>query len=100
MAVIWNVVKLDTIQSVGSLSDVVTTAHRAATDSETVSSVEHIGYAFGSVQLPKANSDSFTSFDDITPDNAIAWAKAALGSDKVTEIETGIATQITNSKNS
>ena len=100
MAVIWNVVKLDTIQSVGSLSDVVTTAHWTATDSETVSSVEHIGYAFGSVQLPKANSNSFTSFDDITPDNAILWAKAALGSDKVTEIETGIATQITNSKNS
>ena len=100
MAVTWDVVSLDTIETVGSLSNVAVTAHWTATDSETVSSVEHIGYAFGAVQLPKADSGSFTSFDDITPDNAISWAKAALGSDKVTEIETGIATQITNSKNS
>lgn len=100
MAVTWDVVSLDTIETVGSLSNVAITAHWTATDSETVSSVEHIGYAFGAVQLPKADSGSFTSFEEITPDNAISWAKAALGADKVTEIETGIATQITNSKNS
>ena len=34
----------------------------------------------------------------ITKDNAIAWAKAALGSDEVTAIETRIAAQITESK--
>ena len=34
----------------------------------------------------------------ITNDNLITWLKAALGSDQVTALETGIATQITESK--
>jgi len=34
----------------------------------------------------------------VSKDNAVAWAKAALGSDQVTSIETGIAAQITESK--
>ena len=34
----------------------------------------------------------------ITKDNLIAWAKAAIGTDEVTAIETGIAAQITESK--
>ena len=35
---------------------------------------------------------------DIKETNAIAWAKAAMGSDAVTAIETSIAAQITESK--
>ena len=102
MAVTWNVVKLEATKTVGSLSDVVTQVHWTADDSETVgsgdSAVTHRGSAYGSVALADADSSSFTAYDDITKDNAIAWVKARLGSATVTEIETGIASQITESK--
>ena len=102
MAVIWDIAALDSLKTVGSLSDVVTTVHWTASDSETVGSgetaVEHSGSAYGSIGLAAADSKSFTAYADITKANAIAWAKAALGSDEVTSIETKIAAQITESK--
>ena len=102
MAVTWNVVSMDSTKTVGSLSDVVTTVHWTASDSETVgsgdSAVIHNGFRYGTVGLAGADSKSFTDYKDITKDSAIAWAKAALGSDEVTAIETSIAAQITESK--
>ena len=102
MAVTWDVSALDATKTVGSLSDVVTTVHWRASDSETVgsgdSAIVHSGSAYGTVALAEADSGSFTAYADITKDNAIAWAKAALGSDEVTAIETRIAGQITESK--
>ena len=102
MAVTWDVVALDATKTVGSLSDVVTTVHWTASDSETVgsgdSAVVHSGSAYGTVSLAEADASSFTAYADITKDNAIAWAKAAIGTDEVTSIETGIAAQITESK--
>ena len=102
MAITWDIVALDATKTVGSLSDVVTTIHWTAIDSETVgsgdSAVVHTGSAYGAIGLADANSSSFTAYADITKDNAIAWAKAALGSDEVTAIETRIAAQITESK--
>ena len=102
MAVTWDIAALDATKTVGSLSDVVTTVHWTASDSETVgsgdSAVLHEGSAYGSVGLAEADSGSFTPYADITKENAIAWAKAALGSDEVTAIETSIAAQITESK--
>ena len=94
MAVTWDVVALDATKTVGSLSDVVTNDHWTASDSDG----EHSGSSYGSVELAAADSGSFTAYKDITKDNAIAWVKAALGSDEVTAIETSIAAQITESK--
>ena len=98
MAVTWDIAALDATKTVGSLSDVVTTVHWTASDSETVSGVEHVGSAYGSVKLAEPDSGSFIAYADITKDNAIAWAKAVIGSDQVTAIETDIAAQITESK--
>ena len=102
MAVTWDVAALDATKTVGSLSDVVTVVHWTASDSETVgsgdSAVVHTGSAYGSIGLAAADSGSFTAYADITKANAIAWAKAAIGSDEVTAIETKIAAQITESK--
>ena len=94
MAVTWDVVALDATKTVGSLSDVVTNVLWTASDSDG----EHSGSSYGSVELAAADSGSFTAYKDITKDNAIAWVKAALGSDEVTAIETSIAAQITESK--
>ena len=102
MAVTWNVVSLDATKTVGSLSDVVTTVHWTASDSETVgsgdSAVVHSGSKYGSIKLAEADPGSFTAYADITKANAIAWTKAALGSEEVTNIETRIAAQIAESK--
>ena len=102
MAVTWDVVSLDATKTVGSLSDVITTVHWTASDTETVgsgdSAVVHTGSAYGAVGLADADSGSFTAYASVTKDNAITWAKAALGSDEVTAIETRIAAQITESK--
>ena len=102
MAVTWDIVALNATKTVGSLSDVVTNIHWEASDSETVGSGDsakvHIGSAYGSIKIAEADSSSFTAYSDITKDLAISWAKDALGSDKVTEIETNIAAQTTESK--
>ena len=97
MAVTWKV-KLGGAKTVGSLSDVVTVVHWSATDSETVDGVNHSGRLYGCESLAEPDSSSFTALASITNATAIAWVKAALGSDRVTEIETGIAAQITESK--
>jgi len=94
MAVTWNVVALDATKTVGSLSDVVNTVHWTASDTDG----DHSGSSFGSIGLAEADSSSFTAYASITKENAIAWAKAALGADEVTRIETSIAAQITESK--
>ena len=94
MAVTWNVIALDATKTVGSLSDVVNTVHWTASDTDG----DHSGSSFGAIGLAEADSGSFIAYGSITKDNAIAWAKAALGADEVTRIETSIAAQITESK--
>jgi len=94
MAVTWDVVSLDATKTVGSLSDVITTVHWTASDSDG----DHTGSSYGSVGLADADSGSFTAYASVSKENAIAWAKAAIGSDEVTRIETSIAAQITESK--
>ena len=98
MAVTWSVVSLDSTKTVGSLSDVVTTVHWTATDSETVGEDTYTGSLYGSVGLADADSSSFTAYGSITESDAVSWAKAAIGADEVTAIETSITAQITEAK--
>ena len=98
MAVTWSVVSLDSTKTVGSLSDVVTTIHWTASESETVGENTYTGNLYGSVSLAAADSSSFTAYADIKESDAVAWAKAAIGADEVTGIETSIAAQITEAK--
>ena len=98
MAVTWSVVSLDSTKTVGSLSDVVTTVHWTASDSETVGENTYTGSSYGSIGLAEADSSSFTAYSSITESDAITWAKAAIGDDQVKTIETGIAAQITEAK--
>ena len=98
MAVTWSVASLDATKTVGSLSDVVTTIHWTASDSETVGSDTYTGSSYGSVGLAEADSSSFTAYASISESDAVTWAKAAIRTDEVTAIETGIAAQITEAK--
>ena len=98
MAVTWSVGCLDSTKTVGSLSDVVTTVHWTASDSETVGEDTYTGNSYGSVGLADADASSFTAYGSITESDAVSWAKAAIGADEVTVIETSIAAQITEAK--
>lgn len=45
---------------------------------------------YGSVTVSYVEGDPFTPFEELTLDQVIGWAKAALGEEKVAEIEAGI----------
>jgi hypothetical protein len=94
MAVTWDVGQLDSTNTVDSLSDVVTTVHWTASDTDG----NYSASSYGSVGLSEPDASSFTAYKDITKANAIAWAKAALGTDEVTKIENSIASQIAKQK--
>ena len=102
MAATWNISNLDRQVSMDGKSDVVTAVHWQVTDSETVGSeddaVTHSGRRYGSVNLDTSDLSSFTPYADVTEENAIAWAKAAMGDDLVAQHEKSVADQITESK--
>ena len=91
MAVTWKINSMDRDVKQGDKADVVTTIHWTASDvdSDGVST----GSLYGSVGVT-LGSQSFIAYADIKESDAISWAKAALGSDQVTEIEANIAAQI------
>ena len=95
MAVTWNVSSLDTVETQDSLSDVVGQVHWQVYEVDGIYKADF----YGTVLLSAPDASSFTPLADITKEDAIAWVKAALGSDKVTELETGIAVQLAEKKN-
>jgi len=98
MAATWKIAACDRTVSLGGEADVITNVHWEVTDSETVSDVFHSGRLYGSVGIDTDDLSSFTTYADVTENTAIAWAKAALGSDEVTRLEESVAAQITASK--
>ena len=97
MAITWKVSQLDRQLKDGDKSDVVKTVHWEAIDSEVDGENTYNGRVFGSVGLD-APGDSFTPYADITEEQAIGWAKAALGDDQVAEEEKSIEYQINQQK--
>ena len=78
MAVTWSVVSLDSTKTVGSLSDVVTTVHCTASDSETVGEETYTGNSYGTVGLAEADSSSFTAYADIKESNETTFHVTAI----------------------
>jgi len=55
--------------------------------------------AYGSVGLEAADADSMTPYDNVTEEQAIAWAQAAIGGDeKVAEIHAALDNQLTEKR--
>tara|TARA_B100000575_G_C23050304_1_gene604614 strand:+ start:729 stop:1052 length:324 start_codon:yes stop_codon:yes gene_type:complete len=98
MAIIWQVVSLDRQLKDGDKDNVVTTVHWQVTDSEVDGENTYSGRAYGSVGLA-APGDSFTPYADITEEQAVTWAKAALGEDEVAAYEKSVEDQIELQKN-
>ena len=99
MTATWTVSTMERTLTDGALSDVVTTLHWQLIDSETVDEIVHSGRCYGTVGLEARDADSFTAYADISHDDAIAWAKAAISDEQVAAYEASVASQIELSKN-
>ena len=94
MAITWTISTMDRDITQGDKADVVTTIHWRASETD---SDGNSGSSYGSVGVT-LGSQSFIAYADIKESDAIQWAKDALGTDKVTAIEAGIASQISAMK--
>ena len=97
MAVLWKIVNTDYAVTGAKGTNQIKTIHWECVDSETVDGVTHNGRMYGSIGCPDP-SGSFIEYAKVTEANCITWAKALLGSDVVTRMETAVANQITKSK--
>ena len=95
MAVTWTIASMDRDVKQGDKADVVTTIHWRASDTD---SDGNTGSSYGSVGVT-LGSGAFVAYADISEDVAIGWAKDALGTDEVKNIEDSIANQISLMKN-
>ena len=85
--------------SESGLENVVNILHWQLTDSQTVDEIVHSGRCYGTVSLEAPDADSFTAYADISHDDAVEWAKSALGEEAVSQYEDSVASQIELSKN-
>ena len=80
MAVTWKVVNLDYTKSLSGKTNVVTNVHWKAEDVKTSGGKVYPAMEKGSVSLDTSDLSSYTAYDDVTEENAVGWAKDALGS--------------------
>ena len=97
MAVTWKIVNTDYTVTGAKGTNQIHQLHWTCGDAETVDGVAHNAHMYGSIGCPDP-SGSFIEYAKVTEANCITWTKAILGSDRVTEIETAVANQITESK--
>jgi hypothetical protein len=91
MAATWKIVQLDYTVSLDSKTNVVNNIHWDCTDAD---ADDNHGRTYGSQGIPTDDLSDFIAYDDITEANAIAWVKAALGEDGVSDQEAAVAAQI------
>jgi predicted sugar kinase len=89
MAVTWTIGTMERDLVQGDNTDIVTVLHWRATDSDADGNT---GSVYGTVGVSLVGTP--TPYADITEEQAIGWAKDALGKEQVASIEAGIAAQI------
>lgn len=99
MAVTWRIESTGSDVNTGEIAEV----HWEASDYEIVGEgskqILHRGRLYGTERLEAdSSSEDFIQWQDVTEENVLNWVKSVLGAEKVTEIETEIARQITESK--
>ena len=90
----WTIASMDRTIKLDDKDNVVTTIHWRASDTD---SDGNTGSSYGSVGVT-LGSQSFIAYADIKESDAIQWAKDALGTDEVKNIEDSIANQIAEMK--
>jgi len=94
----WDVSTVDTYPTKDSNSDVVYNVHwrLTATDDANNDADGNAQKAdvYGSQGLDTDSISSFTAFADLTSSDVQGWVEAALTADKVTELKSGLDSQI------
>ena len=91
MAATWSINQLDYTVSLDSKTNVVTNIHWDCNDKDADGNQ---GRTYGSQAIATDDLSDFIAYDDITEANGIAWLKAALGDDGVSDQEAAVAAQI------
>ena len=91
MAATWSINQLDYTVSLDSKTNVVTNIHWDCNDKDADGNQ---GRTYGSQGIPTDDLSDFINYSDITEANAVAWVKAALGDDGVSDQEAAVAAQI------
>jgi len=94
MAVTWNINSMNRDIKQGSNDNIVTALHWTASEADADGNT---GSSYGSVGVTLVGTPK--AYADITEADAIGWAKDALGTDEVKNIEDSIANQISLMKN-
>ena len=76
-------------------SDVVYNVHWRVTGDDGTNTATNIG----TQTLEVSDISSFTSFDSITHSDMVAWTKAALGTERVSELESSLDARLTELAN-
>jgi len=87
---------MDAAPTEGDFSDVVKIIHWMYIGKETINGEDLYGDAIGAVEMNAPNSDSFTSFADLTEEQVKAWVESKIN---VTSIKEHIAKRIQAQKN-
>ena len=96
MAVVWSV---NTLEYSNDGDKGVSVVHWRAADSEVVGEITHSGSIQGTRKFtPDPSDGSYAAYATLSEATVIGWVKTSFGADTVTEIEAGIAAQITRSK--
>jgi hypothetical protein len=91
----YDIVSLDCKSQINGVANIVETIHwtvRAVSDG-------FVSSTYGSVNLTIDEESSFQPYENLTKDEIITWAKAALGEQQIADIEASLAAQIEAAKN-
>lgn len=86
----WTIAALEAYPQAEGQTNVVFTVHWRAEASQD----GKIAANYGSVGVTYVAGDPFTPFADLTEAQVVGWAKEALGADKVSEIESNVASEL------
>jgi hypothetical protein len=96
----WNCRTVDTYPShtdsqdpANTESDVVYNVHWRVTGTDEAG--EHSATVIGTQTLSTEDLSGFTAFESVTHQNMIDWTKAAMGTDRVSELESSLDSQLT-----
>ena len=92
MSANWKIAALEAYPQAEGQVDVVFTIHWRAELSQDDKTASN----YGSVGVTYAAGSPFTPFASLTEDQVVGWAKEALGTEKVAQIEAGLVSQLEN----
>lgn len=87
----WNITQMNCYPELDGEVDVVFTVHWTLTADD---SEGHTSSVYGSVGVSLDPEAPFTPYADLTQDQVIGWAQAALGAEQVAEYEAGVVSMV------